>query len=474
MDATSGTSSNLQAKFVRVVITKDNMSAMMVLSNPKSHGAEITLGGIREEIERVGIVHGVNWEVIERTLDEKTWDTPVKIASGTPPQRGQDASFEYTLEPDQRHAPEECEDGRIDYRSINFIQNVKAGTVLAHKTPPTKGEDGMGVNGEVLPGIRGRDFPFAQGVNTRVSEDGLDLIAEKNGAIVFTRSGIAVNDLTTIKGDIDMSVGNIDCIGSVRVTGQVQAGFTLNVGGNLEVHGNVAESTIRCEGNVLVKGGCFGKGAGSIEAAGDVMVKYAEGYSLKAGNDVVVGDELLNCRVVGKERVTVRSRKGMIIGGQVNAGKEIRTAVAGTHAGTKTVLRVGYNEELMRRYKEVNAEIGRIDGDFQRVKQTLYELYKAQIDGGLDEQKAAVVKKLEEFQADAPLALEGLTRKQQELEQQLQEVADAAIIVEDTLYHGVVAHFGNMYRDVTESVKRCKLTLQDDRIIISDYRPNRP
>ncbi len=471
MASTSDNAQTTKPKLVRVVITKDNMSAMMAITNPAKYGHEVTLDEVREEMQRVGVVHGIDWKAVERTLDERIYDTPVKVAVGTPPQRGIDASFEYDFNPEQEHSPEESEDGRIDYRSINFIQNVQAGTVLVRKTPPTAGEDGIGVDGKIIPGIRGRDFPFSHGSNTRVSDDGLSLVADKSGAIVFARGVISVNDVTVIKGDVDMSVGNIECIGSVRVQGEVQAGFSLHVGGNLEVWGNVAEATIRCDGNVLIKGGCFGKGEGLIKAKGDVVVKYAEGQRIAAGGSVMVGEELLNCRVVAGDKVIVKSKRGKIIGGEINAGKQIQTAIAGTDAGTSTTLRVGYDLELIRQYHQVSEERARLTRDVERVKQTLYVLYREQMNGELPPAKADAVKQLEEFKASVPEALERLAKTKEALDERLKELADASIVASDTLYHGVVAHFGPVYREITDTQKRCSASLVDNRVILSEYKP---
>lgn len=460
-------------KLVRVVITRDNMAAMMALVNPEQLGHTITLDDIKEEIERIGVVHGLDWNAVQTALDSGQYETPTRIAVGTPARKGKDATFEYAFETDAQHSPIESDDGRIDYRSINFIQNVREGTVLVRKTPPTEGEDGCGVNGKIIPGSRGRDIPFKQGKNTKVSDDGLTLMASASGAVVFSRGAVSVNDVTSIQGDVDMAVGNLNCIGSVRVGGEIKAGFVLNVGGNLEVAGNVADCTINCEGNILIKGGCYGKGAGQIKADGDVVVKYAEGMTMVAGNDLVAGEELLNCRVTAKERVVVKSRKGKIIGGEINAGKEIRVPTAGNEAGTATVLRVGYDAELMREFRGTCSEIGRIEKDLARVKTTLVAMYKLQLNGTLDAQRQEALIKLEEFQASAPKELERLIEKRGMLDAKLKEVADAQIIVEDKLYHGVAAHFGTIYREFTESQQRCRITLENGRVILSEWRPEK-
>jgi len=273
-----------------------------------------------------------------------------------------------------------------------------------------------------------------------------------------------------IDGDVDFSVGNIDCNGSVRVKGNVQAGFKLNVGGNLEVGGNVQDCYINCRGNILVKGGCFGKGEGSIHADGDVVVKYAEGQRISSGNDVTVGGELLNCHVTAKERVWVKGKKGKIIGGRTNAGKEIRASVIGSEAGTPTTVTVAFDPVLMWEYNTVY-EIRRLETNQERVKQSIYELYMLYLDSKLPPAKVAELRKLEEFWSNLSQAMKTLHTHKAEIEEKLKQFKHAVIIAEDTMYDGVEAHFGIVYRQITKTRKQCKLTLEESRIIFSEYRP---
>ncbi|RKX26432.1 MAG: hypothetical protein DRP47_08180 [Candidatus Zixiibacteriota bacterium] len=470
MSTKTGTSTqSAPTTIVRVVIAKDTMTAMMAISKPPPGASEATMDDVKKAIERVGLVHGIDQEAIERALVKREWDTPVRIAEGTRPVKGKDATFEYTFEKERDNTPKEDDNGHIDYRSLSFIQNVKEGQVLIKKTPPTEGDDGTNVKGNPVKAAKGRDLPIQSGKNTKVSEDGLSLIATASGSIVLTRDGISVNDVTAIRGDIDMRVGNIDCAGSVTVDGQIKTGFHVNVGGNLDVRGSVEDCYIDCQGNIIIKGGCFGKGEGRIKAQGDIVLKFAEGQVIESESSVTVGGQLLNCHVTAKERIDVCGRKGFIIGGAIHAGKEIRASVAGSDTGTTTNLYVAYDAELMSEYEHITQEITRVQADIERVKKTLYSLYRLQTDGKLDDSKAAILKKLEEFQASVPEALKSLEETKASLEERMKEFDDAQIIIKDTIFPGVVVHFGPVYREFTDIQKSCKLTLEGNRVMVSAW-----
>ncbi len=57
-------------------------------------------------------------------------------------------SFKYT---DKKKAkPKVLEDGSVDYKDMDTYQFVNEGDLLAEKTLPTEGEDGMSVTGRVI------------------------------------------------------------------------------------------------------------------------------------------------------------------------------------------------------------------------------------------------------------------------------------------------------------------------------------
>ncbi len=447
------------------------MTAMMVISPPEPGEPTVTVEEIREALEQKGVRYGIDEEVIVRAVAEKTYNTPLKVAGGRSPQKGDNARFEYFFDIDFQGTPQEDKEGRIDYREINSIQNVEKGAILARKIPPTEGVSGIGVDGKEIPAPRGRNFSFKYGANTHLSSDGNELFASASGAIVYSRGVIAIKDVLVIDGDVDFSVGNIDCHGSVKIKGNIQPGFKLNVGGNLEVGGNVHDCVITCQGNVLIKGGCIGKGEGIIRAEGDVIMKFAEDLKILSGGSVSVGGELLNCFVTAREKVQVKGRKGKIIGGEVKAGREIRAAVLGSDAGTVTLLMVAFNCELMKEYQTIVHEIARLASDEQRVKKSLYDLYRLQMDGKLSQKKREVLKQLENFQKSVPAEMNTLKRRKSEIEEKLQEYSDAVIIAEEVIYPGVEAYFGIVHRQVTEVRRRCSLSLVGNQVVFSDFSP---
>lgn len=454
----------------RVTVAGDGMTATLILFRPATDEPPVTVDEVMTEVEGAGVIHGIDEEAIRRVVNAEDYNNPTTIATGDRPIKGENSKFEYQFDTSLKHTPKEDEEGRIDYRDINFIQNVDKDAVLVTKTPPTDGVPGKSVTGREIKGPSGRDIPFNKGVNTVISEDGLKLVATASGAIVYLHGKVAVNDLTIINGDLDHTVGNIECKGSVRISGNVKAGFTLKIDGDLEVNGHVEDSTIEVKGNIIVKGGFFGKGAGVMSAGGDITLKYAEGQRMASGGSILVGGEIINCNVFAKDQIRVKGQKGKIIGGEIKAGKEVRASVLGSDAGTATHLYAAYDPELMRKYDELSSEIKRLEEDGERVKTALYGLYKLQLAGKLPADKAKALEELKKFTDDLPSTLDSLGAQKQAVEEKMREFRDACVIAEKVMHAGVVVHFGPIYRENLEDHMHCRLIMEGSSILLTEYR----
>ena len=91
----------------------------------------------------------------------------------------------------------------------------------------------------------------------------------------------------------------------------------------------------------------------------------------------------------------------------------------------------------------------------------------------MSDAKAAALKKFQVFQDSAPEAIKELEMKKTGIEERFKEFCDAIIIAEDTIYPGVAAHFGIVYRQVTEAEERCKLTIEGNQVLFSEYIPGK-
>ena len=450
---------------VKVIVSKDAMSASLLMRKPGEGEQLISVDEIREILALADVDYGVNEAVVERIVAEQKYNIPIKVADGLMPEKGHNAVFTYHFNTTEQHQPKVDEFGNVDYKEISFIQNCEAGTVLVTKTPPTTGKPGMTVHSKEVAGPVGRDLSFNNGANTTITQDGLSVVAAKSGVIQFLNNKVSIVDVVMINSDVDFSVGNIDCRGSVRVKGDIKAGFELTVDGDLEVSGNVEDCKLHVKGNIFVKGGFFGEGTGVMEAEGDIVLKYAEGQRISCGHNLTVGGEIINCQVTSKEKVAVKGRRGKIVGGEIRAGKEIRAAVLGSPAGTSTRLTVGYDADLFAQYFHAVHEIARITRDGERVKSALNNLSRLEMLNKLPPGKRETMAKLQLFLDELPESLRVLEEGKAEVEAKLKELSDARIVADEIIHPGVRAAFGLVYRDFIQDEKRCTLRLDGNQVV---------
>ncbi len=455
-------------KRVTVTVSKDGMTATVVVRQPRPEEPPISIEELHKGLEQAQVVYGIDQDALARCITDQVYNQPVVIASGKRPRRGESARFECQFDTSQDHKPQVDDKGNVDYKNINFIQDAGEGDVLAIKIPPTPGEPGMTIHGKEIQGPPGADLQFRSGANTKVSNDGLKLVATAGGAIVYVNGIIAVNNVTVIDGDVDFRVGNIDTRGSIRVRGDVKAGFTLKADGDVEVNGIVEDCFLNVQGNIFIKGGVVGKGMGEIRADGDITFKFAQGQKFFAGNSVYVGDEIVNCQVVAKDSIEVRSRHGKIVGGEAKAGKQIRAAVLGSEAGTATRLKVAYDSELMEQYDETLAELKRLKKDEKRIRSGLEGLNKLRVDGRLSPKQLLAIRKFEQFQKILPGAISSLEQKKIEIEMAIEKLQDTSIIADQTMYPGVQLQFGLSRKDIHEEKHHCRVSVSDNKIVVSD------
>ncbi len=452
-------------------VSKDSMAVSIIIKKPASNEMPPSVEEIMESLYTDGITFGINEALIKKSLDDENYNNPIKIADGELPKKGINSEFKYHFDTAQDHKPQVDDDGRIDYKNINFIQNIEDGEVLVTRTPAQAGIPGKNVYGKLIKGPDGRNLPFKNGVNTAESADGTTLTATCSGAIVFLYNKVSVNDVMVIKGDIDFNVGNLDCRGSVRVSGSVTTGFSIKTDGDLEVNGNVEDANLDVSGNIMVKGGFFGKGDGIMKAGGEVYVKFAEGQKIFAGGDIILGGEAINCQIETSGNVIVKGPKGKILGGSTKAKKEIHASYLGSESGTLTELSVAYDHQLMKKYNECVKEHERITADGDRIKDVLIGLVRLKLDGKISKEQTEVLNKLKKFRDELPQNLKTLEDEQEAIQLELKKLEDAQIIAEKKVYPGVKATFGLVYREIMDETERCVIKQENGKIFISEYNP---
>ena len=449
---------------IRVLIARDRMEASLSITIPQG-SRPLDMEEVLEKVKNNGVVFGIDHELVKKAYDSSGFS--VVFAKGVAPENGTNASIKFHVDMENKGRPDEMADGSVDFKNLNLFTMVQQGDLLAEKILATPGTAGMDVLGNTLPAKPGKDIPLPLGKNVQVGENNT-LLAMIAGQLLVANNKINVVPVIEIKEDVDVSTGNIEFNGDVTVRGSVQPGFSIKAEGNVEIYGSVSGGTVEGR-NVVIKMGIQGMHRGYVKAKENVVAKFVENATVHAGIDVLIGDVVLNSRITASKRVIVEGRRGLIVGGTVMAGEEIRAKVVGTHMATITALEVGVNPSLREEYQQIKGEVRKVELNIENTQKALSVL-RSMDQSTMSPDKREMLLKLTKAQFHLVGQGETIRNRIAAIEQEFEEMRDGRIKVLDTIYPGVKVVIGTLVKPIGEDLKFTCLYAQDGEIKVGTYK----
>ena len=349
---------------VSIYINSNGSEAYVTVEPPQNGGAEVTERDIREALEKNKVVYGIDDEMVKRIAEEKLYSRKNLVAKWTPPENGVDGTIHYYFEKQLNIAPVEDEHGFVDYKNLGLIRTVHEGDLIADITLPTPGEPGMDVRGRTLRQIVGKKAQYTLGTNTVLTDDGLQILAKVDGNINYKSGAFVVDQVVTIPGDVDSSVGNITFVGDVVVKGEVFEGFKISSNANIIISGNVNGATLEADGDIIIKKGCINS---NVTAHGSVTINFCEYSNIKCDGDLTSSNFVI-CDVYCGGTLTTKGKTGGLMGGKYTCLNSVEASGIGTKNYTPTLLTVGDNALLSEEKAAVLKQIEKLNGDLEKTK----------------------------------------------------------------------------------------------------------
>lgn len=364
---------------LKVDVSPDRMSAALSLRNGEGSGTRLTREMVDQAIEQAGVQYGIDEEVVARAFEGAIAGVAVRdleFASGTEPIHQTENQVEFFVKPQKEGTVRIRQDGTADFRNQDRILTVKAGQEICRILPshqdPVEGRD---VLGNPIPAGTVSEMALELGENlTQVQEeDGSILItAASDGELLASQKKITIVNAHTVKGDVDMSVGNIRFPGSVLIGGSVKSGFMVIATGDVRIAGTVEGSLISSDGTIVIQGGVKGAGKAVLRSKKDIMSPYVELATVLAVGDMVLKSALVRSRIKCNGRITFQGDKGRIIGGQIRARNGIQVESLGSERGIKTTISFGQDyligdliEKEEKETEKIKQRLTRIDRDMR-------------------------------------------------------------------------------------------------------------
>ncbi|MGI5911174.1 MAG: DUF342 domain-containing protein [Syntrophomonadaceae bacterium] len=460
-----GQQQNIDSK-VNVIIDRDYLKAYIEISPPIGTGKFCTLEMVKKALDEKKIIFGIKDDYIKDALEPKNWGYKMLIAEGQAPVNGKDARVVYRFPlPSERVCPKIDDKGKADYHNLGLIHNVKMGELLVEKIPADDGLPGIDVMGNQIPAKKGKDIGLPRGSNTVADLNGLNLYAASDGHVALLNNKVTVNPVLVINGDVDFSTGNIDFVGSILIYGNINAGFKVKSGGDIEVCGFIEAAQLDAAGSIMVKGGIKRCMKTIVKAQENIFSLFVENSKLEAGRDVLVREAIMQSHVKAGGNVKVTDSKALIVGGLIQAGRDLEAKVIGSPLATQTRIEVGINPYLRDEYQKLNWTKGQKKKIFNDLNYNiqLFQKNGIPVEKLSEKKKLDLIKMLEQFK-NLRHDFEEIDKKMVLLEKEMQKNYTSRVRVLGIVYPGVHISIGQSIYIVNDPIRLSQFILDHGEV----------
>lgn len=458
--------------FLRIQTSVDMLSAFLTFIRITE---EFNCNG--EELERFirskGIVHGLQSDVLDQIATNSLayCKEQTLIAMGQAPAPGKDGyiKFAYDMETRNRQ-PAELEDGKVDFKEVVKLKNVKRGQLIAERFEAKEGPKGKTVTGEDIPAKLGKQARFKIGKNVVVNGDQTAMYAAIDGLITMTdKEKINVFPVYEVNGDVDYRVGNIDFVGTVVIRGNVLSGFRIKASGDIRIIGGVEGAELESEGSIEITGGILASNKGFVKAGCNVRSSFIQDGIVIAGEDVLVSQSIMHSNVKAGKSVICSGAKGLIVGGQIQAGELVRARNIGNSMSTATSIEVGVNPQYRTELLELRTKLKLALENLDKTDKALIILDQLAAAGHLTPEKLALRVKLNSTKRQTLSDNADIKLRILELEKTLDETDRSRIDVSNTVFGGTKIVIGRYTKFVKDASQRVTFRYMEGDIALVPY-----
>jgi uncharacterized protein (DUF342 family) len=443
-----------------LIISEDNLKVFLSVHPPSESGRMLTMELIEKLLADRKIVHGIDGNAIEQAIDEAaSKNVPIHdvvIAEGRAAQQGEDAKIELKFQSEKSAGTIDEHSGIINYKERKSLQNVKKETLLAVKTPPTPGTEGIDVFGNIIPAKPGREKDLKPTGNVKVSEDGLRFISEIDGIVFLSpENKIWISKQYEVHGDVDYSTGNLSMEGSLDIKGWVRSGFEVRASDDIKIGGGVEDAIVEAGTDIYINGGIIGSAEGKVKAGGNITARFFESARAHADGDIFVHEDILRSIITANGSIMVTKGKGRIRGGSVEAAKGVEVNEIGSDAGIKTSVSVGTDSKTRKLLAEAKKQLEDVKRKRAKTDKVLARFVKKYKSKTLPTDMTPKLEKLIKFKREIVRKEAMMVKYRQKLLKEISEteMEPAEVKVNKVVYSGTTIIINGYVYRVKEDIK---------------------
>lgn len=205
-----------------------------------------------EELSKMGIIYGIMEENIKKNVETNC--SNILIARGDKSIDGKDDVIEYKFPMDENLLKLiEDEKGNVDFKNICSIKSVLENDIIGIRKEGEKGRDGKNIFGNIIKHKTGKTVYLKVGQGCFL-KDNNTVIATIEGKPSTRNNVFYVNKLHEVKGDIDLTTGNVKFIGDVVIYGNVKEGMEVIADNSISIAKHVDRALIKGKGDISITG----------------------------------------------------------------------------------------------------------------------------------------------------------------------------------------------------------------------------
>lgn len=454
---------------IRVWVADGGLTSYLSIEPPEDGGVSPSLEGLHKALSDCGVSFQIDQEKLQVLAETPTYHSDILIAEGNPPVNGADGTAVYQIYTDKKSlAPREMEGGLVDYRDLNLVESVDQGQILCLITPPTEGTPGISVKGEPLPQKKGRPIPLGSylGKNTELNVEGTAIISKIDGQVEIIGSRIQVTETFFVKGNVDLSTGNVKVVGNLVINGTVLPGFQIEAGGNIDVSGTVESATIKAGGNIRLKSGITGS---ELQCEGDLKSRFIENCNITVKGNIKAEYVLHSFIKCGKTLKTEGSIS-RIIGGRCLVGQNIESRFIGSSASVRTLLELGADPTLIERQQELQELASKLEKQIDSLKPLVTMLRQLEASNRLTPEKKVILQTVEDNYTSNSKLLDDTRDELNEISRSVFHHNSCRIICTGTIYPETRVSIGHASLAVTDMLNNTSLFYRDGEILMGVAR----
>ncbi|MFD1953777.1 DUF342 domain-containing protein [Paenibacillus thailandensis] len=457
---------------LRIQTSPDKLSAFLLFNYITDEFA-CTPEQLERFIRSKGIVHGLQSQAIHNICRDPVVYSKEQtlIAVGDDAKPGADGQIRFLYDMEQKERrPAETQDGKVDFKEISQLRNVKSGQLIAERVDPKLGPPGKTVTGELIPPKPGKPARFKPGKNVVVNPEQTGIYSTIDGLVTLTdKDKINVFPVYEVNGDVDYRVGNIDFVGTVVIRGNVLSGFKVKAAGDIRVVGGVEGAEIESEGSIEITSGIMAGNKGYVKAGRNIRSSFIQDANVIAGEEVEVSQSIMHSNVRAGKRINCTGAKGLIVGGTIQAGESVTARTIGNTMSTATVVEVGVLPELRGELIEQRMLVKQLKESMDKTDKALVILDQLAAADKLTPEKMNMRMQLLATKRQASTRIDSAMERILEIEQELENTDKAKVSVLNVIYGGTKVVIGRYTKFIKDPLKRILLQYADGEVAASPY-----